>query len=556
MYALRTISTGCFPVVSVISILFLLSLHGRVSHAMETLQSYDVLVYGANAAGVGAAVTASNNGKYTVKVMEPLRMIGGMAAAGGVALMNQGCGLAGVTGLARNWSILCGQHYYGPNSSTPVLFPSMAVSEQAFWTLLNSSDTISTSTDCRVAHVVKMNSSGRVSQVDFLCDDDAQAVSIRATYVIDASYDGDIMTMAGGIDHTYGREPRSLYNESLAGVFTSTQSGESFAAQNLSISPYFPNGTLLPYIDSGPIPPDGSGDDKVMAYQYFACLSDTPGNRVKFYKPPGYDPNDFTLLLRQIEGLVANGKYPDGPPVGYFGSLICYDSVNQQKTGNNDCLFCCGTGPVDSDQPDLNHGWPVANYSRRQEMAQAHRYYIQGSLYFMANDPRVPNTTRTTAREYGYCKDEYPKFGNFPPQLYVRISNRLQGETLITQNNIANPRIKPDGVAMGCWVFDQHTMSRHAVPDPNDPTKKIVANEGYFRVPITPPGMSRCCNTSHALLYQLSTILLENYNRLFQVEIKSHINEIFLTVSPRASLRMPCMLRIASRVPPTSRKFQ
>lgn len=80
------------------------------------LEKFDVLVYGANAAGVGAAVTASSGGRFRVKVVEPLRMIGGMAAAGGVSLMNQGgCGL---TGLAKNWSILVGQ-YYGLTDGMP-----------------------------------------------------------------------------------------------------------------------------------------------------------------------------------------------------------------------------------------------------------------------------------------------------------------------------------------------------------------------------------------------------------------------------------------------------
>ena len=72
-----------------------------------TPEHFDVLVVGANAAGVAAAVTASDGNRYSVKVVEPLEMIGGMAAAGGVALMNQGgCGL---TGLSRNWSMLCGE---------------------------------------------------------------------------------------------------------------------------------------------------------------------------------------------------------------------------------------------------------------------------------------------------------------------------------------------------------------------------------------------------------------------------------------------------------------
>jgi hypothetical protein len=51
-------------------------------------------------------------------------------------------------------------------------------------------------------------------------------------------------------------------------------------------------------------------------------------------------------------------------------------------------LLCCGLSPVDCDQPDLNHGWAAANHTQRLALAAAHKYYLLGSLYFMANDPR------------------------------------------------------------------------------------------------------------------------------------------------------------------------
>jgi hypothetical protein len=81
----------------------------------------------------------------------------------------------------------------------------------------------------------------------------------------------------------------------------------------------------------------------------------------------------------------------------------------------------------------------------------------------------------------------YKDHGNFPPQLYVRASNRLQGVSFLTQNNISNPQVKPDAVAMGCWTFDQHTVSRHAVPGPAQPgggaAAFVTTNEGFFRQP-------------------------------------------------------------------------
>jgi len=396
--------------------------------------------------------------------------------------MNQGgCGL---TGLSGNWSELVGEYYYGtkrPFSNNP--FPSMNVSEYAFWQLLRSDSKIDVATGCRASSVGRAASStpGCLAEVSFVCEGGKEPMTVQATYVIDASYDGDVMTMAGGIDYTFGREANTTYNESLAGVSDQDWELESFDKQNLTIDPYLDNGMLLKYIDPEPLPRIGSADDKVMAYEFFACLSKTRTNQVKFYQPPNYNPDDFTLLLRVIEGYVENGKYPDGPPLSVFGDVQCYDPIVAKTTGNVDCLFCCGTAPVDSDQPDLNRGWPAANYSRRQEIAQDHRYYTQGSLYFLANDPRVPAATRANAQSYGYCADEYKDFNNFPPQLYVRISNRLLGESFLTQNNISTPQVKPDGVAMGCWEFDQHTMSRHVVLSKTDPTKKVVANEGFFR---------------------------------------------------------------------------
>ena len=75
--------------------------------AAATEEVYDVLVYSAK--GVGAAVASAGQGRHAVKVMDPRTMFGGMAAANGLVLMNQGgCGL---TGLSRNWSMLCEEYY-------------------------------------------------------------------------------------------------------------------------------------------------------------------------------------------------------------------------------------------------------------------------------------------------------------------------------------------------------------------------------------------------------------------------------------------------------------
>jgi hypothetical protein len=120
-------------------------------------------------------------------------------------------------------------------------------------------------------------------------------------------------------------------------------------------------------------------------------------------------------------------------------------------------------------------------------MEAAHRYYLLGSLFFMANDPAVNSFTRYAIGRWGMCADEYTATDHFPPQLYIRISNRLRGEVLLTQNNLALPQAKPDSVAVGKWSFDQHTESRRAVLDTSvTPSRWVALNEGYMRQPFSP----------------------------------------------------------------------
>ena len=90
------------------------------------------------------------------------------------------------------------------------------------------------------------------------------------------------------------------------------------------------------------------------------------------------------------------------------------------------------------------------------------------------------NYTRYAIGRWGVCTDEYVAAGNFPPQLYVRISNRLRGVALLTQNNISTPQTRPDSIAVGNWSFDQHTESRRAVLRNGS---WVTVNEGYMRQP-------------------------------------------------------------------------
>ena len=77
---------------------------------------------------------------------------------------------------------------------------------------------------------------------------------------------------------------------------------------------------------------------------------------------------------------------------------------------------------------------------------------------------KVPQKVRDKFNRYGLCVDEFAQFDHVPPQLYIRESNRLVGDFVMTQNNIANPRRQTDGIATADWWLDKHMTGKYAVP--------------------------------------------------------------------------------------------
>ena len=439
----------------------------------------EVLVYGGTAAGIAAGIAAANGAasRHSVLVLERLPMLGGMAVAGGVGLMNNEQGVYG-QGIGGTWCALNGR-YYNASNAKPNCFAESHVGEASFWTMVNGTANLTLTLGCRLVSASR-GGGACLASASFLCANDAEPLTVTARAFIDASYDGDLMVAAGGVSYAAGREASSAFNESLAGVSLKDEPNESF--DSLDISPFWPDGSLLAGISPDPPAPAGSADDRLMAFSYFVCASPlVDGRALPWPRPDGYNSSDFELLRRVIEAYVAAGRQFE---LSDFSEWQAYTTpANVTKL-----LLCCGRAPVNMDQPDLNRGWASATHAQRLAMEAAHRYYILGSLFFMSNDARVNNFTRAAIGRWGLCADEYAAFGHFPPQIYVRVSNRLQGEFVFTQNNIASPQAREDSVAVGDWSFDQHTESRRVFVDPKNASRVVVKNEGYFRDAIGPQG--------------------------------------------------------------------
>eukprot|EP00656_Telonema_subtile_P054944 TRINITY_DN8337_c0_g1_i1.p1 TRINITY_DN8337_c0_g1~~TRINITY_DN8337_c0_g1_i1.p1 ORF type:complete len:566 (-),score=115.80 TRINITY_DN8337_c0_g1_i1:77-1774(-) len=406
---------------------------------------FDLVVYGSTPAGIAAAVTAGHLG-MSVGLFEPLPMIGGMGAAGNLAL-NDGGTHAEHTGLARNFSLLNGQHY---GLDTEVPHPESFVAEASFNALLKAANVTSVNLDCRLLSAAAATSGGSstVQSITVHCMDEP----VTGTVFIDASYDGEVMVAVGNIPYTAGREAISEYNESLAGARAPGWSGVSGPQH---VNALHDDGSIIKYVANlSELPSAGEADDALMAFQHRMCISGED-NRVPWPKPDGYDPVDFTLLQRAIDAEGGKSNVFSGMPPSRLPGL----PANIKKY----CL-CCGITVASTDQPLLNKGWANASWERKQEIIAEHTYFELGSFYYLSNDPHVNQSVRDLFSQYGLCGDEFEQYNHIPPQLYVRISNRMVGDFVMTQNNIAAPRTKPDSIGVGDWSFDEHMTGKYAVP--------------------------------------------------------------------------------------------
>ena len=437
-----------------------------ISSLFVSTVDYDVVVYGSSPAGIAAAVAAGTLG-MRVALFEPLKMIGGMGAAGNLALNDGGLN-AERTGLALNFTLLNGKAY---NLSTEVPHPESFVAEASFQTMLAKASVTKVELDCRLlsatASKPATGSPSKVESITVLCEPDP----VTATVFIDASYDGDVMTGVANIKYTAGREAVSTYNESLAGARAPGWVGVSGPR---GVDPFREDGTLLKYVANvSELAPPGEADDELMAFQHRMCIS-AAHDRVPWPKPPGYDADDFLLLQRTLDAV-------GGGDASFFTRLPPSRLPGLPSHIDKFCL-CCGISVYASDQPMLNRGWASASWERKQQIVAEHTYFELGSFYYLANDPRVAAKVRAQFGAYGLCRDEFAAFGHVPPQLYVRISNRLVGDWVATQNNIVRPsRSRADSVAVGDWSFDEHMTGKYAVPLDGAAGKKWeVQLEGNF----------------------------------------------------------------------------
>lgn len=275
----------------------------------------------------------------------------------------------------------------------------------------------------------------------------------EAKVFIDASYEGDLMALAG-VSYTTGRKARGTYDEDLAGIRVNSVYGNPYQ----SIDPYVvkgdPSSGLLPFIDPYLIGAPGQSDRRTQAFCYRLTLTDNPKNRLPIRKPSGYNPLWYEYLTRRLE------LDPELP----LRRIITLTPMPNRKTDTN------GIDLIDS-----NYGYAAGSYNRRKEIREQHRTFALGMLWFLTYDPRVPGHTHREMARWGMAKDEFRDNDNFPHRIYVREARRMVSDYVMTQHNaLTRTRIAPYSVGVATYALDSHRVARFVGAD------NTVHEEGHF----------------------------------------------------------------------------
>ncbi len=421
------------------------------SHLYAQNTKVDVLIYGANGAGIMAAYSAKKMGK-TVLLIEPSFHLGGLSA-GGLGQTDIGNKQA-ITGLARDFYKRIGRQY--GKEEAWIFEPHVA--QNVFEQYLIEAK-INVLYGKRVFNVQKKGLA--ITKVFF---EDAESPNIfpkmwvKASQIIDCSYEGDIMAKAG-VSYTVGREANSQYNETYNGVQLLTKHQFPDGIDPYKI-PGQANSGLLWGISNEPLGKIGQGDKSVQAYNFRLCLTTDSTNFKAIEKPLNYNESQYELLARYIEKI---------KPKKLDWQLLHIQPMPNDKTDINNC------GAFSTDMIGENFEYANASYLEREKIIQKHKDYTLGLLYFLGNNERVPEHLRSEMKRYGLPLDEYQDNGNFSPQIYVREARRMISDYVMTEAHCLGKVKAEKPIGQAAYTMDSHNCRRIVV-------NGMVKNEGDVQI--------------------------------------------------------------------------
>lgn len=452
-----------------LSIALLIALNASLAVAKD----YDIVVYGGTSAAVTAAVQSARMGKSVI-IVSPDKHLGGLSS-GGLGWTDTG-NKSVIGGLSREFYHRIWHYYdkpqtwkwqkrseYGNKGQGTLAIDGKErtmwifephVAEQVFEDMISARNITVDRNQWldRKAGVEKTGN--RLRSITTL-----SGKKYRGKMFIDATYEGDLMASAK-VSYHVGREANSVYGENWNGIQVGVlHHSHHFGDRDISpyVKPNDPSSGLLPRISPEHPGKKGRGDHRVQAYCFRMCLTDNPDNRIPFAKPKGYDAGQYELLLRVLNS-------------GWKDVFRKFDTIPNRKTDTNN------HGPFSTDNIGMNYDYPDASYERRREIIKEHETYQKGLMYFLANDPRVPEKIRKPMSKWGLAADEFTDNSHWPHQLYIREARRMIGEYVTTENDLMGKRKVPKPVGMGSYTMDSHNVQRYIMEN------GYVQNEGDIGV--------------------------------------------------------------------------
>jgi hypothetical protein len=418
-------------------------------------------VVGATPAGIMAAIAAARRGSKVI-LTEYHGHVGGMSSSGlGKSDIENKDAIAG---LFKEFTSRIWQFYvdkYGADSENVLLckggyYYEPSVAEKVFVDMIEETQNIKLMLNLQIEEA--MTAEGIISGVVFTDRRLTSKVTLTARLFIDATYEGDLFALSGA-EYRLGREGRNDFHEAHA--------GKIFFDYNDNV---FLEGST------------GEADDKLPAYTYRLCMTDDPANSYILTDPPeGYRREDFLPYLDDLsQGRLGPPKvYKEGH--GYYPEHFhtMMRAFSFARIPNRKFDVNINPRPLAFPFGGENYAYPEADWHEREIIFARHRSLALGLLYFVQNDPEVPEAHRHLANTYHLALDEFTDNDHFAWQFYVREARRLKGKYTLTENDVVireghkRTEVFSDSIISGEFPIDSFPVSK-------EPSSNGKVLEGYI----------------------------------------------------------------------------
>lgn len=406
--------SGILTIVMLLSCLLELRAQQDSGKIVTTIQT-DVCVYGASGSGIFAAIAVAREG-YSVTIVEPEHKIGG--------LLGSGFRMEQDAPSAEHLGGLTGSFYRKDVSQAPLRHPQAAGSFNVSTLLAMMKpygDLIHLITEHRVlrtevndhridAAIFEYAPPG-LDGIPLPTRASDNLIQVKARVFIDASYEGDLMAYAG-VSYRVGKESKSKYGESLAGVIIS----KKFPG----VDPYKIQGDstsgLLSVISSEPLGAEGDSSRYFMGYNFKLAWESDPSDQfpgITVTPPKEKNADDYELLRRYVKA----------------GYSLDWPNENFER----DELV---TGAI----PGMQVDYPDGDWETRSNVWKAFINHVQTLTDFTGTDLKLVSGINDDTNGW--------------PFLYIRGGRRMVGEYVMTQQDIQLQTDPPSSIGMGYYKID------------------------------------------------------------------------------------------------------